>query len=55
MISARHGKLVHELKLLVRVRVRGWVRVMVEFGISSAFYSNQSPSRARPPEVAEKT
>ena len=31
------GKLVHELKLLVRVRVWGWVRVMVEFGISSAF------------------
>ena len=23
------GKLVHELSLLVRVRVRGWVRVMV--------------------------
>ena len=31
------GKLVHELKLLVRVRVWGWVRVMVEFGTSSAF------------------
>ena len=31
------GKLVHELKLLVRVRVSGWVRVMVEFGTSSAF------------------
>ena len=31
------GKLVHELSLLVRVRVWGWVRVMVEFGKSSAF------------------
>ena len=31
------GKLVHELQLLVRVRVWGWVRVMVEFGASSAF------------------
>ena len=31
------GKLVHELKLHVRVRVSGWVRVMVEFGTSSAF------------------
>ena len=31
------GKLVHELQLLVRVRVWGWVRVMVEFGTSSAF------------------
>ena len=31
------GKLVHELKLLVRVRVWGWVRVMVKFGTSSAF------------------
>ena len=30
------GKLVHELQLLVRVRVWGWVRVMVEFGTSSA-------------------
>ena len=30
-------KLVHELQLLVRVRVWGWVRVMVEFGTSSAF------------------
>ena len=29
------GKLVHELKLLVRVW--GWVRVMVELGTSSAF------------------
>ena len=28
------GKLVHELQLLVRVRVLGWVRVMVEFGIT---------------------
>ena len=27
----------HELHLLVRVRVWGWVRVMVEFGTSSAF------------------
>ena len=33
----RRGKLVNELKLLVRVRVWGWVRVMVEFGTSSAF------------------
>ena len=32
-----HGKLVHELELLVWVRVWGWVRVMVEFGTSSAF------------------
>ena len=33
------GKLVHELELLVCVTVRvwGWVRVMVEFGTSSAF------------------
>ena len=31
------GKLVHKLKLLVRVRVWGWVRVTVEFGLSSAF------------------
>ena len=31
------GKLVHELELLVMVRVWGWVRVMVEFGTSSAF------------------
>ena len=32
------GELVLELKLLVRViRVWGWVRVMVEFGTSSAF------------------
>ena len=31
------GKLVHELQLLVRVRVWGWVRVMVESGTSSAF------------------
>ena len=31
------GKLVHEVKLLVKVRVWGWVRVMVEFGTSSAF------------------
>ena len=31
------GKLVHELQLLVRVRVWGWVRVMIEFGTSSAF------------------
>ena len=31
------GKLVHELLLLVRVRVWGLVRVMVEFGTSSAF------------------
>ena len=31
------GKLVHELKLLVRVRVWRWVRVMVQFGTSSAF------------------
>ena len=31
------GKLVHELQLLVRVRVWEWVRVMVEFGTSSAF------------------
>ena len=31
------GKLVHELKLLVRVRVWGWVKVMAEFGTSSAF------------------
>ena len=31
------GKLVHELKLLVRVRVWGWVGVMVKFGTSSAF------------------
>ena len=31
------GKLVHELYLLVRVRVWGWVRVMVEFGTSSTF------------------
>ena len=31
------GKLVHELKLLVRVRVWGWVRVMVQFGTFSAF------------------
>ena len=31
------GKLVHELKLLVRVRVWGWVRVMVELGTSSTF------------------
>ena len=31
------GKLVHELQLLVRVRVWAWVRVMVEFGTSSAF------------------
>ena len=30
------GKLVHELQLLVRVRVWGWVRVMVEVGTSSA-------------------
>ena len=30
-------KLVHELQLLVTVRVWGWVRVMVEFGTSSAF------------------
>ena len=29
------GKLVHELQLIVRVW--GWVRVMVEFGTSSAF------------------
>ena len=29
------GKLLHELQLLVRVR--GWVRVVVEFGTSSAF------------------
>ena len=29
------GKLVHELELLVRVRVWGWVRVMVEFGTSA--------------------
>ena len=26
------GKLVHELELLVRVSVWGWVRVMVELG-----------------------
>ena len=32
LISARH-----ELQLLVRVRVCGWFRVMVEFGTSSAF------------------
>ena len=31
------GKLVHELELLVWVSVWGWVRVMVEFGTSSAF------------------
>ena len=31
------GKLLHELQLLVRVRVWGWVRVMVEFRTSSAF------------------
>ena len=31
------GKLLHELSLLVRVRVWGWVRVMVEFRTSSAF------------------
>ena len=31
------GILVHELSLLVRVRVLGWVRVMVESGTSSAF------------------
>ena len=31
------GKLVHELQLLVRVRVWGWVGVMVKFGTSSAF------------------
>ena len=31
------GKLVLKLKLLVRVRVWGWVRVTVEFGLSSAF------------------
>ena len=30
-------KLVHELLLLVSIRVWGWVRVMVEFGTSSAF------------------
>ena len=30
------GKLVHELKLVVRIRAWGWVRVMVEFGTSSA-------------------
>ena len=28
----------HELQLLVRVRVWGWVRVMVEFWTSSAFW-----------------
>ena len=32
------GKLVHELKLLVRaVRVWGWVRVMVEFAVRDVF------------------
>ena len=31
------GKLLHELQLLVRVRVWEWVRVMVEFRTSSAF------------------
>ena len=31
------GKLVHELKLLLRVRVWEWVRVMVKFGTSSTF------------------
>ena len=31
------GKLLHELQLLVRVRVWGWVRVMVEFRTSSTF------------------
>ena len=27
----------HELKLVVRVKVWGWIRAMVEFGKSSAF------------------
>ena len=30
-----NSKLVHEPKLLVRVRVWGWVRVMVDFGTSA--------------------
>ena len=31
------GKLVHDLLLLVRIRVWGWVRVTVASGTSSAF------------------
>ena len=36
VISAR-GKLVHDLELLVRVRICEWVRVIFEFGTSLAF------------------
>ena len=31
------GKLVHELKLLVRVRVWGWIGVMVEIEFGTCF------------------
>ena len=55
------GKLVHELKLLVRVRVWGWVRVWLKSGhlLLSGLLNQYSPSRAArlacvPPERAQR-